>query len=257
MAGAAVAQPVAEMSQTGGSSDSPGGNGDNVPHSQMSAETFQGRVEVVNSRQHFETLRPEAPNAFPGIPVDLEDCLEAVHIYLALYGQTDDKIIYMAVNQFLSADVKTWVKTLHIDSWVRLQNEMIEYYVDPLEDDRQWNSLSKLQQTGSVKDYSEKFLQLIVKVGNNSTEKDKLRLYGKGLKDEVHTVIRVGMVDGCYKIFSQVKSAAEALDFKLWRSRRKTNTAGSSTNWQVTKPTTGASISGAPTIIRQGAIRYR
>jgi hypothetical protein len=72
----------------------------------------------------------------------------------------------MVVCQFLSADVKTWVKTLHIDSWVRLQREMQAYYVDPLEEDRAWNSINKAQQTGSVKDYSEKFLQLIVKVGN-------------------------------------------------------------------------------------------
>jgi Retrotransposon gag protein/Zinc knuckle len=245
MAGAAVAQPVAEMPQTGGSGDSPGGNGGNVPHSQMSAETVQGRNEVGNSRQHFATLRPEAPNTFTGKPVDLEDWLEAVHIYLALYGQTDDKIMYMVVNQFLSADVKTWVKTLHLDSWVRLQKEMIAYYVDPLEEDRAWNSLNKLQQTGSVKDYSEKFLQLIVKVGNNVTEKDKIRRYVEGLKDEVRTVIRVGMVDGRYTLFAQVKSAAEALDFELWRSRRKTNPAGSSTTWHATKPTTGASSSSA------------
>jgi hypothetical protein len=134
MAGAAVAQPVAEMPQTGGSGDSLGGNGGNVPHSQMSAETVQGRNEVGNSRQDLATLRPEAPNNFTGKPVDLEDWLEAVHIYLAPYGQADDKIMYMVVNQFLSADVKTWVKTLHIVSWVRLQKEMIEYYVDPLED---------------------------------------------------------------------------------------------------------------------------
>jgi hypothetical protein len=151
-AGAAVSQPVAEMPQTCGSGDSPGGNGGNVPHSQMSAETGQGRNEMGNSRQHFATLRPEAPNNFTGKPVDLEDWLEAVHIFLALYGQTDDKIMYMVVNQFLSADVKTWVKTLHIDSCVRLQKEMIEYYVDPLEEDRAWNSLNKIQQTGSVKD---------------------------------------------------------------------------------------------------------
>jgi Retrotransposon gag protein len=130
----------------------------------------------------------------------LEEWLEAVHIYLALYGQTADKVIYMVVNQFLSADVRTWMKTLHIYSRVRLQKEMIEYYVDPLEEDRAWNSLNKLQQTGSVKDYSEKFLQLIVKVGNNVTEKDKLRRYVEGLKDEVHTVIRVSMVDGRYTI---------------------------------------------------------
>jgi hypothetical protein len=84
-----------------------------------------------------------------------------------------------------------------------------------------------------------------VKVGNNVTEKDKLRRYVEGLKDEVRTVISVGMVDGRYTIFAQVKSAAEALDFELWRSRRKTNTAGSSTNWQATKPTTGASSCGA------------
>jgi Retrotransposon gag protein len=124
---------------------------------------FQGHVEVGNGRQLFATLRPEAPNTFKGTPVQLEDWLEAFHIYLALYGQTDDKIMFMVVNQFLSADVKTWVKTLDIESWVRLQKEMIEYYVDPLEEDRAWNSLNKLQQTGSVKDFSEKFLQLIVR----------------------------------------------------------------------------------------------
>jgi Retrotransposon gag protein len=94
---------------------------------------------------------------------------------------------------------------------------------------RHWGQ--KRQQTGSVKDYSEKFLQLIVKVGNNVTEKDKLRRYVEGLKDEIRTVIRVGMVDGRYTIFAQVKRAAEALDFELWRSRRKTNPAGSSTTW--------------------------
>jgi Retrotransposon gag protein/Zinc knuckle len=244
MAGAAVAQPVTEMPQTGGSGDSPGGNGVNAPHFQMSAETVQGRNEVGNSGQHFATLRPEAPDTFTGNPVELEEWLEAVHIYLALYGQTDNKIMYTLVNQFLSADVKTWVKTLHIDSWVRLQKEMIEYYVDPLEEDRAWNSLNKLQQTGSVKDYSEIFLQLIMKVGNNVTEKDKLRRYVEGLKDKVRTVIRVCMVDGSYPIFAHVKSAAEALDFELWRSRRKTNPAGSSTTWQATKPTTGTSSSG-------------
>jgi hypothetical protein len=45
----------------------------------------------------------------------------------------------MFVNQFLSADVKTWVKTLHTDSWVRLQKEMIEHYVYPLDKNRAWN----------------------------------------------------------------------------------------------------------------------
>jgi hypothetical protein len=92
----------------------------------MSAKTVQGRVEVGNSRQHFGTLRPEASNTFTGKSMQLEDWIEAVHIYLALHGQTEDKIIYTLVNQFLSADVKTWVKTLHIDFWVRLQKEMIE-----------------------------------------------------------------------------------------------------------------------------------
>jgi hypothetical protein len=89
----------------------------------MSAETVKGRNEVGNSRQHFATLRPEAPNTFTGKPVELEDWLEAVHIYMAFYGQTDDKIMYMVVYQFLSADVKTWVKTLHIYSWVRLHKK--------------------------------------------------------------------------------------------------------------------------------------
>jgi hypothetical protein len=48
---------------------------------------------------------------------------------------------------------------------------MIEYYVDPMEEEHAWNNLNKLQQTGSVKDYSEKFLQLIVKVGKTLLRK--------------------------------------------------------------------------------------
>jgi Retrotransposon gag protein len=244
-AGAAGVQIQAGTPETGNKGDSPGGNGGDDFHFQMSAETLQGRVEVGNGRHHFATLRPEAPSTFTGKPVELEDWLEAVHIYLALYGQTDDRVMYMVVHQFLSVDVKTWVKTLHIDSWVRLQKEMLAYYVDPLEEDRAWNSLNKLQQTGAVKDYSEKFLQLIVKVGNTVNEKDKLRRYVEGLKDETRTVVRVGMVDGRYTTFSQVKSAAEALDFELWRSRRKAAPTGTTTGWHATKSSSGASSSNA------------
>jgi hypothetical protein len=54
-----------------------------------------------------------------------------------------------------------------------------------------------------------------VKEGNNVTEKAKLRRYVEGLRDELRTVIRVGMVDGRYTVFAQVKSAAEALEFEL------------------------------------------
>jgi hypothetical protein len=43
---------------------------------------------------------------------------------------------------------------------------------------------------------------LIVKVGNIVTEKDKLKLYLEGLKDEVRTVIRVGMVYVRYNTFA-------------------------------------------------------
>jgi hypothetical protein len=50
IAGAAVAQRVAEMSQTGGSGEYPGGSGGTVPHSQMSSETVQDFVEVGNGR---------------------------------------------------------------------------------------------------------------------------------------------------------------------------------------------------------------
>jgi hypothetical protein len=161
---ATEAQPKAGTPEAGGNVSSPGGNGDEDFHFQMVAETIQERVELGGIRKHFATLRPEAPNMFTGKPVELEDWLEAVHIYLALYGQADDRIMYMVVCLFLSADVKTWVKTLHIGSWVRLQRELQAYYVDPLDEDRAWNSLNKFQQTGSVKDYSEKFPQLIVRV---------------------------------------------------------------------------------------------
>jgi hypothetical protein len=43
------------------------------------------------------------------------------------------------------------------------------------------------------------------------------------------------MVGGRYIAFSQVKSAAEALDFELWQSRRKTTTTRAETGWHATK----------------------
>jgi hypothetical protein len=54
------------MPQTGGSGDSPGGTGENAPHSQMPAETVQGRVEVGNCLQRFATIMSEAPKGLQG-----------------------------------------------------------------------------------------------------------------------------------------------------------------------------------------------
>jgi hypothetical protein len=69
----------------------------------------------------------------------------------------------------------------------------------------------------------------------------------EGLKDEIRAVVRVSMVDGRYKAFSQVQRAAEDLDFELWRSRRKTTTTGTTTGWHATKSATGTA-SGSPPI---------
>jgi hypothetical protein len=89
-----------------------------------------------NPRNQFATLRPEAPNTFTGKTSELEDWLDSVEIYLALYGLVDDGIQYMVVLQFLSSDVKNWVKTLEITSWTHLHRSMLEYYADPLEEER-------------------------------------------------------------------------------------------------------------------------
>jgi hypothetical protein len=66
---ATEAQPKAGTLDTGGNGGSPGGNRDEDFHFQMAAETIHERVEVGDSRQHFATLRPEAPNMFTGKPV--------------------------------------------------------------------------------------------------------------------------------------------------------------------------------------------
>jgi hypothetical protein len=93
-----------------------------------------------------------------------------------------------------------------------------------------------------------------VKVGNVVIETDELRRYVEGLKDEIRTVVRVGMVDGRYTAFFKVKSAAAALDFELWRSCRKTITTGTTTGCHATKSATGTAIGSAP--IHGKASRY-
>jgi hypothetical protein len=55
MAGAAAAQPVAEMPQTGGSGDSPGGNGGNVPIPKCQRTRFKAVTKwelAVNTSRH-------------------------------------------------------------------------------------------------------------------------------------------------------------------------------------------------------------
>jgi hypothetical protein len=74
------------------------------------------------------------------------------------------------------------------------------------------------------------------------------------LKDEIRTVVRVGMVDGRYTAFSQVKSAAEALNFELWRARRKTTTTGTTKGRPAAKSATGTAGGSAP--IHGKASRY-
>jgi hypothetical protein len=172
------------------------------------------------SRNHYAVIRPEAPKAFSGRTNELEDWLDAVEIYFALYGLQDDRTKYLVIQQFLSQDVRNWVKTLGLECWASLRKEMVEYYSDPLEKERAWTALNKIQQTGSVKEYTEKFLQLVVKVGTGVTQTDRMRRYVEGLKDDVRVTIRIGMIEGRYTSFNQIKGAAEALDFELWRNKR-------------------------------------
>ena len=192
-----------------------------------------------NPRSQFATLRPEAPSTFTGKTSELEDWLDSVEIYLALYGLVADRIQYMVVLQFLSSDVKNWVKTLEITSWTQLHQSMREYYADPLEEERAWSSLNKLQQTASVKDYTDKFLQLVVKIGKSVSKEDRMRRYVEGLKDDVRITIRIGMIEGRYTTFNQMKSAAEALDFELWRNRRRANTERTPTQGNASRGQSG------------------
>jgi Retrotransposon gag protein/Zinc knuckle len=193
------------------------------------------------SKSQFATLRPEAPEKFTGKRDELGDWMEAMEIYMNLYGLDDDRMKYMVAQQFLSQDVKNWVRTLNIESWLRLAKNMLEYYADPLEEERAWTSLHKLHQTGSVKDYTDKFLQLVVKIRSGVTTQDRMRRYVEGLKDDIRITIRIGMLEGRYKTFDQVKSAAEALDFELWRNKKRSNNDQNAGKGNSSASNTGAS----------------
>jgi hypothetical protein len=59
-------------------------------------------IAVAYSRNPLGIQGP-ARHSLTGKPVELEDWFEAVHIYLTLYGKTDDKIMYMVdmvINSF-------------------------------------------------------------------------------------------------------------------------------------------------------------
>jgi hypothetical protein len=56
--------------------------------------------------------------------------------------------------------------------------------------------LNKLQQNASVKDYTYKYFQLVVKIGKSVSNEDRMRRYVEGSKDDVRITIRIGMIEG-------------------------------------------------------------
>ena len=198
---------------------------------------------TVVSRSGYATLRPEAPPTFTGKPEELKDWIVAVEEYMLLYGLEDDSRKFVVAKQFMASSVRKWVQSLDgVSGWVALSEEMKDYFKDDLERHRAWGMLAKIKQLGSVKDYTDKFLQTIVLLGKMD-EEQKIERFISGLKENLQDDVELARVKGDLQSFNEVKKYAEMLDTIKWKNSRKTSHPGASGSSSGASKGTGSSSS--------------
>jgi Retrotransposon gag protein/Zinc knuckle len=175
---------------------------------------------VSGSSSGYATFRPEPPMTFTGKSEALKDWIVAVEEYMMLYGLDDEHRKFIIVKQFLAPGVKRWVQNLDgVSTWYGLREEMEKYYKDDLERHRAWSALARLKQTGSAKDYTDRFLQTIVLLGKMD-EEQMIERYVSGLKDNLQDDVALGRIKGDLKTFTEIKQYAEVLDNMRWKNRK-------------------------------------
>ncbi|XP_038979221.1 uncharacterized protein LOC120109561 [Phoenix dactylifera] len=166
-------------------------------------------------------VRVPDPKSFAGSrdSKELENFLWDLENYFKAAKVPADDQVNMAA-MFLSADAKLWWRTRvaddlnagrpRIDTWEALKKELREQF---LPCNTSWlarDSLKKLRQTGSTRDYVKQFSSLMLDISNMS-EEDKLFNFLSGLQPWAQTELRRQAV----KDIPSAMAAAEALvDFR-------------------------------------------
>ncbi len=96
--------------------------------------------------------------------------------------------------------------------WATFEPEALEQFSPPNEQMHARNQLARLQQTGSVRNYASKFMELCMRISDLSDD-ERLDWFLLGLKKavRVHTALNRGLVSLADHI-----AAAEAYDSIMW-----------------------------------------
>ena len=141
--------------------------------------------------------------------------------YLNCLGIVDDatKLNYGTMN--LKGRAQKWMKSLAVlrkkpQTWNDFKTAIIAQYQDPNVADTARLRLEKLRQVGSVIVYNEKFLDLMVDIGDSMSEFDQVWNYKKGLKPQQHMQVDLQKP----KSLAEAMELAVKVDNSIWSSRQ-------------------------------------
>ena len=114
---------------------------------------------------------------------------------------------------------------------------MIDYFKDELEEERAWGAITRLKQVGSVRDYTDRFMQQVVLI--KVDESQQIRLYMNGLKPEIRKAIRLAKARREVVAFTDIKTLAEIEDDVAWEEKKeRASFKGSSVGGSSSRPFT-------------------
>jgi hypothetical protein len=151
---------------------------------------LQAQVQAVQqpAAPHPHALKPVRPDIFDGSStLSVETWIFQLQQYFDLVGVVNQEQRALFASSLLRGHASVWwrlqvTSATPITTWDAFQAGIIAQFrrIDPQRQARQ--SLSKLKQASTVEDYTIKFRQLMLDIGNTMSDLDKIQHYKQGLK---------------------------------------------------------------------------
>ena len=168
------------------------------------------------------------PDAFTGQNgEEVNGWIEYMEQYLACLQITDDgtKLSYGTMN--LKGRAQKWMKSLAVlkrspQSWNDFKVAIIAQYQDRNAVDNARMRLDRLTQVGSVFTYNEKFMDIMIDIGDSMGEVDRVWNYKKGLKvqQRMHVDLQKPQT------LAEAMETAVKVDNSIWSSRQNRSVNG-------------------------------
>jgi Retrotransposon gag protein len=172
--------------------------------------------------REMSRIKPANPTRFDGHAENLHGWIRSVERYMMLYGLSDDEFKLQIALQFVGTEVEKWLETQSdVRGWNEFKKRLRCFYEDTDAKTKAADKIATLVQTGSVRDYAEKFVSYAIAVDDMS-DAERMRWFLRGLKPEVRAQVDTVMhARQTPMTWNDLKVWAERADELIFASRRR------------------------------------